>query len=245
MGRLSLPNIPKVESPEIPHSKPSFFKVQPYVFGGAVFVWVHGFLGGIFVGFILRCNFFWGGNKFQLFHSPSQIRKCSKLLQHFLGEQVWGLRFVGHKYFAQSNHHDIPLYTSCWTPRTNPTSMTVNMKFQTWQRFRSLRRLNCLNESGNFFLCCFAERKPILLLMVEKSGYHHLGNKHLINNWINYQPQLVSRISEPSTVCLRCVDQNLGEIWSIPQSLCSSLPSKHQPNVDGGLNILTLHEQTT
>ena len=41
-----------------------------------------------------------------------------------------------------------------------------------------------------------------ILLMVQKSGKKkHLGCiKAVVNNGINYQPQLVSRISEPSTV---------------------------------------------
>jgi len=38
-----------------------------------------------------------------------------------------------------------------------------------------------------------------LLLMEEI--LHHLGYINLVNNGINYQPQLGSRISEPSTVC--------------------------------------------
>ena len=38
--------------------------------------------------------------------------------------------------------------------------------------------------------------------MVLKSGDHHLVLKPVVNNGINYQPQLVRRISEPSTVLI-------------------------------------------
>ena len=39
-----------------------------------------------------------------------------------------------------------------------------------------------------------------ILLMVQKSGEHHWDVWNPVNNGINYQSQLVSRISEPSTV---------------------------------------------
>ncbi len=37
-------------------------------------------------------------------------------------------------------------------------------------------------------------------LRLMEESLHHLGCKKLVNNGINYQPQPVSRISEPSTV---------------------------------------------
>ena len=42
-----------------------------------------------------------------------------------------------------------------------------------------------------------------LILLMEEILYH-LGCINTVNNGINYQPQLASRISEPSTVCKKC-----------------------------------------
>ena len=56
-------------------------------------------------------------------------------------------------------------------------------------------------------LCTYFQ---VLLLMVQKSGDHHFGCiKPVVNNGIDYQAQLVGRISEPSTVSLA----NISPLW--------------------------------
>ena len=62
-----------------------------------------------------------------------------------------------------------------------------------------------------FFFVFYSTRLEVMIQFDEDNvdgseiPNNHLGcNKSLVNTRINYQPQLVSRISEPSTVCFKC-----------------------------------------
>ena len=78
-----------------------------------------------------------------------------------------------------------------------------------------------------------SSKKHCWILLMEEI-LHHLGYINLVNNGINYQPQLVSRISEPSTVlyyvvysCIHCMAGGLS-LWHYLRCSILFYPCEYQ-----------------
>ena len=62
---------------------------------------------------------------------------------------------------------------------------------------------------------------------------NHLGSQNPVNTGINYQPELVSRISEPSTVApLVKFEKNHGSIYNVPPRFSLYLQYIYIYNID-------------